>query len=225
MKVTVIGAGSSYTPEILDGLFRDASFAGVEVALYDLPEGQGRTEAVWGLARRMAKALGSDAKLTIAGTLKEALAGADFVVSQFRAGFLQARVLDEQIPMGLGLLGQETTGAGGFFKAMRTIPASLHNYFDHIARAGVTFRYTGHGPEGLLKGKRATIIRTYGGAAMGRRMFGNGPASSLENAVLRFCGITRIRRLEIFGVNLSSFNPVREGRALERAARLVAGRR
>lgn len=129
------------------------------------------------------------------------------------------------------------------------MPAALKGFVDRVFTAGFAYRFRKltwflvaggtlvsflpgirylvqpFAAKGLLKGKRATIIRTYGGAAMGRRMFGNGPASSLENAVLRFCGITRIRRLEIFGVNLSSFNPVREGRALERAARLVAGRR
>lgn len=125
MKVTIIGAGSSYTPEVLDGLLKDNCFAGSEVALYDLPEAKDRLEAVYGLSIRMAKKQNVIMNIYIAETLEAALDKASFVLSQFRVGLMQARILDEKIPLKYGLIGQETTGAGGFFNAMRTIPATL----------------------------------------------------------------------------------------------------
>lgn len=125
MKVTIIGAGSSYTPEIIDGLLGEECFAPLEIALYDLPEGAQRTDAVCAMGIRMAHKQASSAKIYTEYDLDTALNGSSFVVSQFRVGLLQARIKDERIPLKYGLIGQETTGAGGFFKAMRTIPATL----------------------------------------------------------------------------------------------------
>ncbi len=125
MKLTIIGAGSSYTPEIIDGLLGQPCFGALEVALYDLPEGAARARIICDMALRMAKKRGAQATIEVVPQLDEALRGSDFVVSQFRVGLLAARVLDERIPLKYGLIGQETTGAGGFFKAMRTIPATL----------------------------------------------------------------------------------------------------
>lgn len=126
MKIAIIGAGSSYTPEIVDGLLGNRVFMPLEVALYDLPEGKERVQIILGLAERMAKKRGVDACFWSAPTLQEAVTGCQFVVSQFRVGLLQARIYDEKMPLAMGLLGQETTGAGGFCKAMRTIPEALH---------------------------------------------------------------------------------------------------
>lgn len=125
MKLTIVGAGSSYTPEIIDGLLSQACFGTMEVALYDLPEGMERTGIVCDLALRMAKKRGVQADIHLVKELSQALDGSDFVVSQFRTGLLEARIKDERIPLKYGLIGQETTGAGGFFNAMRTIPATL----------------------------------------------------------------------------------------------------
>lgn len=125
MKIAVIGAGSSYTPEAIDGLLGEKGFEPLEIALYDLPEGQERAGIIRDLARRMAQAREAKARVEVSKTLEEALGGADFVISQFRVGLMQARIHDEKAPLSMGLLGQETTGAGGFFKAMRTIPAAL----------------------------------------------------------------------------------------------------
>lgn len=126
MKIAIIGAGSSYTPEVMDGLFKEPCFANSEVALYDLPEADQRLEAVVGLSNRMAAKQKVKMDIHKAETLETALEGASFVLSQFRVGQLQARILDEKIPLKYGLIGQETTGAGGFFNAMRTIPATLN---------------------------------------------------------------------------------------------------
>ncbi len=126
MKIAIIGAGSSYTPEIMQGLLLYPAFRPLEVALYDLPEGRGRVETICALAHRMAEKAGSDAKVSVAESLAGTLDDCRFVVSQFRVGLMQARIHDERMPLSLGLLGQETTGAGGFCKAMRTIPAALN---------------------------------------------------------------------------------------------------
>ncbi|TAH73786.1 MAG: 6-phospho-beta-glucosidase [Anaerolineaceae bacterium] len=126
MKLTIIGAGSSYTPEVMDGLFKESCFDSAEIALYDLPEASDRLKTVHDLSNRMAYKKNIKMKIHIADTLEEALKGASFVLSQFRVGLLEARILDERIPLQYGLIGQETTGAGGFFNAMRTIPAAIN---------------------------------------------------------------------------------------------------
>jgi len=126
MKITIIGAGSSYTPEIIDGLLTLQYFDTLEVALYDLPEGNERAHIICEMALRMAKQQEAKIDIQVVPILQDALAGSDFVVSQFRVGLLAARIEDERIPLKYGLIGQETTGAGGFFNAMRTIPATLN---------------------------------------------------------------------------------------------------
>lgn len=126
MKLTIIGAGSSYTPEVMDGLFNEECFAGAQIALYDLPEANDRLKAVCDLSNRMAIKKNAKISIYMADTLEDALKDTSFVLSQFRVGLLEARILDEKIPLKYGLIGQETTGAGGFFNAMRTIPATMN---------------------------------------------------------------------------------------------------
>jgi 6-phospho-beta-glucosidase len=126
LKLTIVGAGSSYTPEVIDGLFKETCFDGADITLYDLPEARNRLKIIYDLSNRMADKKNVRMNFHIAETLEEALEEADFVLSQFRVGLLEARILDEKIPMKYGLIGQETTGAGGFFNAMRTIPATIN---------------------------------------------------------------------------------------------------
>lgn len=124
--VTVIGGGSSYTPELIDGFIcRAGELPIVEIRLVDIPEGREKLTIVGGLARRMAARAGLDIKITLTTDRREALRGADFVVTQFRVGGLAARVKDERFPLKYNVLGQETTGPGGFAKALRTIPVIL----------------------------------------------------------------------------------------------------
>lgn len=129
MKLTVIGGGSSYTPELVDGLLRRASSLGLEsLALMDVDER--RLGLVGGFVGRMLARLAPDVELALELDLDRALRGADFVVAQIRVGGQPARLADERLPQRYGLLGQETTGIGGFRKAMRTVPALLQ-----VARA------------------------------------------------------------------------------------------
>lgn len=122
-KIVTIGGGSSYTPELIEGFIKRYDELPVrELWLVDIEEGKDKLSIITDLARRMVKKAGIP--MEIHGTLnrREALKNADFVTTQFRVGGLQARALDESIPLSHGLIGQETNGAGGMFKALRTIP-------------------------------------------------------------------------------------------------------
>ncbi len=125
LKVTVIGAGSTYTPELVDGLLKRRDvFPVTELVLMDIDERKLRI--VGALAARMAahEATGLTVRQTM--DLDEALTGASFVMAQIRVGKLPARHLDESLPLKHGLIGQETTGIGGFFKGLRTIPVMMN---------------------------------------------------------------------------------------------------
>ena len=120
MKVAVVGGGSTYTPELVSGLSRlDVS----EFVLHDVdPE---RREVVGALARRMLERQGYAGSLDVTDDLDRAVAGADFVLIQIRVGGQEARLADETFPVPCGCVGQETTGAGGLAKALRTVPVIL----------------------------------------------------------------------------------------------------
>ena len=124
MKVAVIGAGSTYTPELVSGLARERERIDVsDLVLHDIHAE--RREIVGGLATRMLERTGYAGTLEITGELGRALDGADFVLIQIRVGGQEARLGDETIPLTCGCIGQETTGAGGFAKAVRTVPVVL----------------------------------------------------------------------------------------------------
>lgn len=123
IKVAVIGGGSSYTPELVEGFIkRYAEFPLGEIHLVDIEEGREKLEIVGALAERMFKKAEIDCDVKYNLDRKEALIGADYVVTQFRVGRLEARIKDERIPLSHGVIGQETNGPGGLFKALRTIP-------------------------------------------------------------------------------------------------------
>jgi 6-phospho-beta-glucosidase len=124
MKVAVVGAGSTYTPELVSGLARERDRIDVrELVLHDIDAE--RLEVVGGLAGRMLERAGYSGGLALTGDLDRALDGADFVLLQIRVGGQEARLGDETIPLACGCIGQETTGAGGFAKALRTVPVVL----------------------------------------------------------------------------------------------------
>jgi 6-phospho-beta-glucosidase len=124
MKLAVIGAGSTYTPELVSGLSRERDRVSLgELVLHDIDAD--RREVVGGLAQRMLDRQGYGGRLTLTGDLDAALDGADFVLVQIRVGGQAARLRDETIPVACGCIGQETTGAGGLAKALRTVPVVL----------------------------------------------------------------------------------------------------
>ncbi len=115
-----------YTPELIEGFIQRAGELPVaEICLVDILAGRDKLYIVSDLAQRMLARAGLDIKVTSSLDRKQALYGADFVVTQFRVGGLAARARDERFPLKYGVLGQETTGPGGFAKALRTIPVIL----------------------------------------------------------------------------------------------------
>ncbi|MFD8235076.1 6-phospho-beta-glucosidase [Streptomyces sp. NPDC059696] len=124
MKLTVVGGGSTYTPELVDGFarLRDTLPVG-ELVLMD--PAQDRLELVGGLARRILARQDHPGRVTTTGDLDEAVDGADAVLVQLRVGGQAAREQDETWPLECGCVGQETTGAGGLAKALRTVPVVL----------------------------------------------------------------------------------------------------
>ena len=126
LKIATIGGGSSYTPELMEGFIKRYEELPIkEIWLVDVEAGREKQEIVGAMAQRMWDASPYDVKVYTTLHREEALKDADFVTTQFRVGQLNARIKDERIPFSYGLLGQETNGAGGIFKAFRTIPVIL----------------------------------------------------------------------------------------------------
>lgn len=126
LKIVTIGGGSSYTPELMEGLIHRQDRLNIkELWLVDVEAGKEKLNIVGEMAKRMIKKAGLDWEVHLTTDRRRALKDADFVTTQFRVGQLDARIRDERIPSKYGSLGQETNGAGGIFKAFRTIPVIL----------------------------------------------------------------------------------------------------
>ncbi|CAD5898919.1 6-phospho-beta-glucosidase [Carnobacterium maltaromaticum] len=126
LKIVTIGGGSSYTPELVEGFIkRYEELPLTELWLVDVEAGEEKQNIVGEMAKRMFKAAGIDCEVHLTLDRKSALKDADFVTTQLRVGQLDARILDERIPLSHGMIGQETNGAGGIFKALRTVPVIL----------------------------------------------------------------------------------------------------
>lgn len=124
LKICVIGAGSTYTPELVEGVIdRVATLPVRELALMDID--RERLDVVGGLARRMLAAAGLPDAITLTDDRRRAIDGADFVLNQIRVGGQASRIQDEKTGRRHDVVGQETTGPGGFAKALRTIPVAL----------------------------------------------------------------------------------------------------
>jgi len=126
LKIVTIGGGSSYTPELIEGYIKRKDQLPIkDIVLVDIEAGKEKLEIVGAMAKRQIEAAGLDWNIELTLDRKTALKDADFVTTQFRVGLLDARIKDERIPLSHGVLGQETNGAGGMFKAFRTIPIIL----------------------------------------------------------------------------------------------------
>ncbi len=126
IKIAVIGGGSSYTPELMEGLIQHFHQMPIqEIWLVDIEEGQEKMQIVFELAQRMWKASGIHVPIIPTVNRRKALKDADFVLTQLRVGGLEARIMDERVALSYGMIGQETNGAAGIFKAFRTIPLML----------------------------------------------------------------------------------------------------
>ena len=124
LKAAIIGAGSTYTPELIEGFINRQESLNFE-AFYLMDIDKEKLNVVGALAGRMLSSKGFKGNLVLTQDLNEAITGADYIFAQIRVGGLAARIRDEKIPLKHGLLGQETTGAGGFMNALRTVPVML----------------------------------------------------------------------------------------------------
>ncbi|MGY6429480.1 6-phospho-beta-glucosidase [Vibrio parahaemolyticus] len=126
IKLAIIGGGSSYTPELVEGVIKRLDYLPVkQIHFVDIESGAEKLEIIRGLAQRMVDKAGADIEIKADFDRRAAIKGADFVMTQFRVGGLAARANDERIPIKYDVIGQETTGPGGFAKALRTIPVIL----------------------------------------------------------------------------------------------------
>lgn len=124
LKVVIIGAGSSYTPELIEGLSEHRNVLPVkEIVLVDINEE--RLEIMDGFVHRYCRHLDYDVEISSTTSRQEAFVGADFIACQIRVGGNKQRIYDEKIPLKYGVIGQETTGVGGMFNALRTIPVMI----------------------------------------------------------------------------------------------------
>jgi 6-phospho-beta-glucosidase len=132
VKIAVVGGGSTYTPELVEGFVRrDDRLPVDELVLLDVDAE--RLAVVGGLAERMLRRSAWNGSLVLSSRTDEAIDGAQFVIVQLRVGGQAARLNDETIPLRFGCVGQETTGPGGFAKALRTVPVVLE-LADEVAR-------------------------------------------------------------------------------------------
>jgi 6-phospho-beta-glucosidase len=149
MKITVIGGGSTYTPELIQGfLARLEQLPVHELCLMDIdPQ---RLEIVGGFARRIVQAKGSPFAVTLQTDQQRAIEGAAYVLTQLRVGMMAARRADEYLGLRHDLIGQETVGVGGMAKALRTIPVilSIANDLRRLAPGALLLNFTN--PAGLV---------------------------------------------------------------------------
>ncbi len=125
LKIAVIGAGSTYTPELIEGFIVRRETLDVE-SIYLMDIDKKKMGIVGALTERILRKNSMKCRVVMTEKLEEAIQGAHYVLSQVRVGKLDARISDEKIPLKYDMLGQETTGAGGFMKAMRTIPVIMN---------------------------------------------------------------------------------------------------
>ena len=150
IQITIVGAGSSYTPELLNGITR-RSHEELPVGRIHLTDlNPDRLQIMADLSRRMVAHKERSVAIKHDTNLEKMLKGADFVVTQIRVGGMDSRYLDESIPLKYGVLGQETTGAGGMFKALRTIPRMLEigHAVERICPEAFILNYTN--PSGIV---------------------------------------------------------------------------
>jgi 6-phospho-beta-glucosidase len=148
-KIAVVGGGSSYTPELIEGFIQNEEHLQVgEIALYDIDEE--RLNIVGGMAQRMVRYAEMETKVTLNTDRPRAIDGAKFVLSSMRVGQMPARIIDEKIPLKYNVIGQETTGPGGTFKAFRTIPVTLDIALDMEKYAPDAWYINFTNPSGII---------------------------------------------------------------------------
>ncbi len=151
MKICIVGGGSTYTPELIEGFINISKAAPVEeIYMLDIPASEEKFRIVSAFAERMIKKSGADISLAATMNAEEAFDGADYIIFQFRAGLMQGRINDELTPLEFGLIGQETTGMGGMACALRAFPI-VEKYVDLARKASNNARIISFSnPSGML---------------------------------------------------------------------------
>ena len=197
IKIVTIGGGSSYTPELVEGFIKRYNELPVrELWLVDVEEGKHKLEIVGELAKRMVEKAGVPMEIHLTLDRREALKDADFVTTQLRVGLLDARIKDERIPLSHGLIGQETNGAGGMFKALRTIPVILDIDKDMAELCPNAFLINFTNPAGMV----TEALLRYG---KNKKVIGlcNVPIN-MEKAAANMLGVDHSRiRMDFVGLN------------------------
>jgi 6-phospho-beta-glucosidase len=209
VKLTVVGGGSTYTPELVDGLARLGDVLDVEeLVLFDPDEP--RLEVVGGFAQRILDQRGASTRLVLTSDLDAAVDGASAVLLQLRVGGQAARAGDESFPLACDCLGQETTGAGGLAKALRTVPVVL-DIADRVRRRAAPDAWIVDftNPVGIVtrallqEGHRAVGLCN---VAIGfQRMFAGWLGVAPEEVLLDHVGLnhlTWIRHVDVGGVDV-----------------------
>ena len=196
LKIATIGGGSSYTPELIEGFIKRMAVLPVrDLYLVDIPEGQEKLNIVTAFARRMVEKAGADLRIHATTNREVALKDADFVTTQFRAGLLDSRIRDERIPLRYHRIGQETTGAGGFANALRSVPVALEIAHDMERLCPNAWLINFANPSGLLTEAvlNHTSIRTIG--------LCNCPINMVNDMAQKFSCSTDDLFLDFVGIN------------------------
>ncbi|MDC9589297.1 6-phospho-beta-glucosidase [Xenorhabdus sp. XENO-10] len=199
IKIAVIGGGSSYTPELVEGIIqRIQTIPLSELALVDVEAGRKKVEIIAGLTRRMLDHHGLQrVAVRVHYSLDEAIKGASFVLTQLRVGQLPARAADERLGLKYGLLGQETTGVGGFAKALRTIPVLLEiaRKVERLAPDAWIINFTnpaGIVTEAVSRYSKAKIIGLCNVPITMHHVIANMLQHPYQNVQLRFAGLNHM---------------------------------
>jgi 6-phospho-beta-glucosidase len=194
MKLTIIGGGGVRTPRLIPSLVRRAKRLDLqEVWLLDTDKA--RLELMGGMCRELARQLNAPFQIVLSTDAKEALRGASHIISAIRPGFERQRALDERIAFKHGALGQETTGAGGFAMAMRSLPAILDycQLAEEVAPGAWIYNFTN--PAGLVaQGLHAAGVKRVIGIC--------DSANGAQHAASRYLSIPLAQiRHQVFGLN------------------------
>ncbi len=149
LKIAVIGAGSTYTPELIDGFIRYQNRIPIDTLVF-MDIFRWRLDTVGGMAQRMLDRARYPLQIQLTTNRSEALDGADFVITQIRVGGMATRQADETIPPRYGVIGQETVGPGGIAKALRTIPVMLDLAHEMEQRSPQGWLINFTNPSGLI---------------------------------------------------------------------------
>lgn len=199
IKIATIGGGSSYTPELIEGYIKRKDELPIrEIWLVDIEEGKEKLEIVGNLAKRMVKEAGLAWEIHLTLDRRAALRDADFVSTQFRVGLLEARIKDERIPLSHGIIGQETNGAGGIFKALRTIPVILEIVEDMKELCPNAWLINFTNPAGMVTeavvkyGKFERVVGLCNVPISCRKLASAGLGMDEEELIFKFAGINHL---------------------------------